>query len=128
MEARDHECDVQGIVNNAHYQHYFEHARHRFLRTNGLDFSVLSLQGINLVVADISIRYVQPLRAHQAFSIDVEIEALSKVRYQFRQTLRCENTLYAQANTTVVVVDADFKPLRNNPLMQHFQQIKNRSH
>ena len=39
MEARDHECDIQGVVNNAHYQHYFEHARHRFLLDHKIDFA-----------------------------------------------------------------------------------------
>ena len=28
MKVRDYECDLQGIVNNANYQHYMEHSRH----------------------------------------------------------------------------------------------------
>ena len=28
FDVRDYECDLQGIVNNANYQHYLEHARH----------------------------------------------------------------------------------------------------
>ena len=30
MSVRDYECDLQGIVNNAVYQNYLEHARHQF--------------------------------------------------------------------------------------------------
>ena len=39
MEVRDYECDIEGIVNNANYLHYFEHTRHRFLKYAGLSFS-----------------------------------------------------------------------------------------
>ena len=50
FDVRDYECDLQGIVNNANYQHYLEHARHLYLRELGIDFSVLSAGGANLVV------------------------------------------------------------------------------
>lgn len=30
MQVRDYECDMEGIVNNAIYQHYLEHTRHEF--------------------------------------------------------------------------------------------------
>ena len=35
MKVRDYECDLQGIVNNANYQHYIEHTRHEFLLAQG---------------------------------------------------------------------------------------------
>ena len=31
LKVRDYECDLQGIVNNANYQHYLEHARHELI-------------------------------------------------------------------------------------------------
>ena len=30
MKVRDYECDLQGIVNNANYQHYIEHTATSF--------------------------------------------------------------------------------------------------
>ncbi len=32
IKVRDYECDIQGIVNNANYQHYTEHTRNEFIR------------------------------------------------------------------------------------------------
>jgi len=33
FEVRDYECDLQGVVNNANFQHYLEHARHKWLES-----------------------------------------------------------------------------------------------
>ena len=45
MKVRDYECDLQGIVNNANYQHYLEHTRHEFLSSTGVSFAALHEQG-----------------------------------------------------------------------------------
>ena len=50
MAVRDYECDLQGVVNNAVYQNYLEHARHEYLKDIGIDFAALAAQRINLVV------------------------------------------------------------------------------
>ena len=41
LKVRDYECDLQGIVNNANYQHYLEHTRHEFLSSVGVSFAKL---------------------------------------------------------------------------------------
>ena len=51
MKVRDYECDLQGIVNNANYQHYIEHTRHEFLSSLGVSFARLHEEGIDPVVA-----------------------------------------------------------------------------
>ena len=67
FEVRDYECDLSGIVNNALYQHYLEHARHMYLKTRGLDFAALEEQGITLVVIRIEIDFLYPLRSGDKF-------------------------------------------------------------
>jgi len=51
MTVRDYELDIQGVVNNSVYGNYFEHARHEFLLSNGVNFAKLAHEGIHLVVA-----------------------------------------------------------------------------
>ena len=57
MKVRDYECDLQGIVNNANYQHYTEHTRHEFLLSHGVSFSDLHKRGIDCVVARITMQF-----------------------------------------------------------------------
>ena len=55
MKVRDYECDLQGIVNNANYQHYMEHSRHELLDSFGVNFGKLHEGGIDAMVAKITI-------------------------------------------------------------------------
>ncbi|MBO1923415.1 thioesterase family protein [Thiomicrorhabdus sp. 6S3-12] len=118
MEARDHECDIQGVVNNAHYQHYFEHARHSFLKANGIDFAALAKEGINLMVQKIEIEYFAPIQAHDRFAITVQVEPLSKIRYQFHQEILQAATgkRLSRAKTTVITTDHRYRPIKRTPL------------
>ena len=34
--VRDYECDLLGVVSNAVYQHYLEHARQEFMHAAGI--------------------------------------------------------------------------------------------
>jgi acyl-CoA thioester hydrolase len=88
MAVRDYECDLQGVVNNAVYQHYLEHARHEFLKTLGIDFAALAAEGINLIVVRIEIDYKYPLRSGDRFAVTVVPERMSPVRVTFRQEIR----------------------------------------
>ena len=38
LEVRNYECDLQGIVNNAVFLNYLEHARHQYLLSVGIDW------------------------------------------------------------------------------------------
>lgn len=86
MQVRDYECDLQGIVNNANYQHYTEHARHMFLREHGISFAELHEQGIDAVVARMALRFKAPLRPGDAFTARLALRH-EGVKYVFRQDL-----------------------------------------
>jgi acyl-CoA thioester hydrolase len=85
MAVRDYECDLQGVVNNAVYQNYLEHARHEYLKSINIDFAALTAQGINLVVTRVEIDYKTSLVSGDRFMVSVKLERVSPVRIGFRQ-------------------------------------------
>ena len=74
MKVRDYECDLQGIVNNANYQHYMEHSRHELLEKLGVNFGKLHEDGIDAMVAKITIEYKIPLRSGDRFVVGINLE------------------------------------------------------
>ena len=73
MKVRDYECDIQGVVNNANYQHYMEHARHEFLELLGVSFGELHDKGLDLMVSKITIEYKRPLRGSDRFEVRINM-------------------------------------------------------
>ena len=71
MKVRDYECDIQGVVNNANYQHYMEHARHEYLESIGVSFSEMHDKGFDLMVSKITIEYKRPLRGSDRFAVRI---------------------------------------------------------
>ena len=67
MKVRDYECDLQGVVNNANYQHYMEHTRHEFLESLGENFGRLHDRGVDVFVSRVDIRYRHALRSGDRF-------------------------------------------------------------
>jgi acyl-CoA thioester hydrolase len=104
LKVRDYECDVQGHVNNANYQHYFEVARHAFLEKVGLNFHKLHLEDIDAVVSSVHIRYKIPLVGMDKFKCVISKIDKVRVKYIFHQEIiRIEdNALCAKAKIEVV--------------------------
>lgn len=107
MKVRDYECDLEGIVNNANYQHYMEHTRHEFLLEAGISFADMHSRGIDAVVASVSIRYKTPLRSRDEFLSCLKVKR-EGVRYVFHQDIyRLPDMKLAARGTvdTVCLVD-----------------------
>lgn len=84
MKVRDYECDLQGIVNNANYQHYLEHTRHEFLTATGVSFANLHQEGIDPVVARLTMAFKTPLKSGNEFvsKLYLRKEGIKYVFYQ----------------------------------------------
>ncbi len=108
MMTRDYECDLQGIVNNAVYQNYLEHARHEFLHDVGLDFAELCAEGIDAVVTRIEIDYKFPLRPRDVFVVKVGMSKQGRLRFVFDQAIvrKSDQKLIIEARVTGVLTRA----------------------
>src|SRR5659263_590856 len=86
FSVRDYECDIQGIVNNANYQHYMEHARHEYIKTLGLNFTELHEQGVDVVVAKLEMAFKTPLKSNDKFLVTVTLKK-EGIRWIFLQDI-----------------------------------------
>ena len=86
MKTRDYECDVQGVVNNANYQHYLEVTRHEFIQSVGLSFEGWHNEGIDVMVSKVTIAYKASLRGGEEFISCLNLSSKG-VRYVFDQEI-----------------------------------------
>lgn len=112
MAVRDYECDLQGVVNNAVYQNYTEHARHEYLKTRGVDFAALTATGMHVVVIRAELDYLRSLRSGDVFRVTVLTERVSRLRMAFTQqiTLVNDGTPILNARFVVAAVNAQGRP------------------
>jgi len=85
--VRDYECDIQGVVNNANYLHYLEHARHEFLISKGVYFARLHEEGVDLTVIKVEIEYKYPLRSCDRFVVKLNVEREGNAKLVFIQDI-----------------------------------------
>lgn len=102
FRVRDYECDLQGVVNNANYQHYLEHARHEFLVSKGISFAGLHDEGLDLIVTKVEIEYKYPLRSRDLFVVTVNMAREGNIRIAFHQEIYRipDNKLVVKAKIT----------------------------
>lgn len=85
-KVRDYECDLQGIVNNANYQHYMEHTRHEFLSSRNVSFAELHARGIDAVVARLNMQFKTPLKSGDEYVSKLWLKK-DGLRYIFMQDI-----------------------------------------
>lgn len=105
MKVRDYECDLQGVVNNANYQRYMEHARHEFLETLGDNFSRMHDNGYDAMVARVEIDYKKSLRSGDHFFVGLNLYKQGPKLIFEQDVINCGTMeIAAKGKISVVVV------------------------
>ena len=114
MEVRDHELDRFGVVNNAVYQNYLEHARHAFLASRGISLTHLLEEKFRPVITRIDLEYLLPLQSGDSFSVQLWLTRLTRVKFQFFQQIQ---KIPSMQSTTRAQVIGTFLGPNNRPHM-----------
>ena len=120
MEVRDHELDRFGVVNNAVYQNYLEHARHAFLASRGISLTHLLEEKFRPVITRIDLEYLLPLQSGDSFSVQLWLTRLTRVKFQFFQQIQ---KIPSMQSTTRAQVIGTFLGPNDRPVMPENMKI-----
>ena len=108
MEVRYGDLDPQGHVNNARYLTYFEQARVGYLTRLGLFSKDQSFSEIGVIIADIHIRFREPLYWGIAVKVGVRTSRIGGKSLDVEQCIQAADTGRLFAEGTVVLVAYDY--------------------
>jgi len=113
IRVRFAETDAQGIVHNANYAIWFEVARVAYLEEYAGGYRRLRDLGLEAVVLETHIRYVQPARFDDRLLVHARCLEVRGARFRFEYAVVRDDMLVADGWTAHATVEAGtFRPTR----------------
>ncbi|XP_074316788.1 acyl-acyl carrier protein thioesterase ATL4, chloroplastic-like [Silene latifolia] len=113
LKVRDYEVDHYGVVNNAVYSSYCQHAHHELLGYLGVNLEACG-RSQPLAVSDLAFKFLAPLRNRDRFMIKVRVSHFSVARifieHYFYKLPDYQPIL--EAKSTLVWLDENHRPIR----------------
>ena len=99
------ECDMQGIVFNAHYLAYADEAVVGVLAELGTPYDGLLARGLDTAVVASELTWSAPARWGDVVDVDGEVERVGRTSFTVAFTISVEGRLCCRVRTTYVLTD-----------------------
>ena len=107
LRVRYGECDAQGVVFNANWLTYCDVAMTEWWRERLGPYSVLTEQGVDLVVADAALRFRRPAHFDDELDLEVAVVELRDDELHLRTRASRDGTLLVEATLRYVVIGTE---------------------
>jgi acyl-CoA thioester hydrolase len=107
LRVRYAECDLQGVVFNAHYLSYFDTSMTELWRAAFGSYQAMLERGVDMVLAEARVRFHWPARFDDELELAVEVTHLGRTSFITRHAARCAGRLIAEAELRHVLVDRE---------------------
>jgi acyl-CoA thioester hydrolase len=107
LRPRYAECDLQGIVFNAHYLAYFDISMTELCRAAFGGYQTMLDRGIDMVLAEAQVRYLSPARFDEELKLGVSVSHLGTTSALTRHRVFRELELLVEGSLRHVFVDRE---------------------
>ena len=114
LRVRYGECDLQGIVFNAHYLNYFDTSITELWRSACGSYHAMLDRGVDIVLAEAQLRFRKPARFDDELVLSVAVTHLGETSILTRHEARCGPDLVVEGDLRHVLVD--LKTIAKTPI------------
>lgn len=104
------ECDMQGIVFNAHYLLYADEAMNAWCEQVGHPYPTLLERGLDTRVVASSLTWSAPARWGEVLEVDVAARRVGRTSFGLESTVHVGERVCCRVETTYVLTDRDGRP------------------
>ena len=104
LRVRYAECDVQGVVFNAHYLAYFDTSVNELWRAAYGSYQTMLDDGLDIVLAEARLRFRSPARFEDELELAVAVTHLGTTSLRTQHTIRHSDELLAEGELRHVMV------------------------
>jgi acyl-CoA thioester hydrolase len=120
LRVRYSECDQQGIVFNGNYLFYYDVAVTELIRDRIGPYQEFLDRGVDIVVAEARLRFVQGARFDEELDIVMPVHHLGTTSMIIKPEFRVDDRLIVDGEVRHVFVDP--KTLRKTPMPQEIRE------